>query len=58
MVLGRRFHLLELHEQTWFPARIRDMVTDCLSGIWTMEVRELPLSPIAILLAPARYEMV
>ncbi|CUG93486.1 transmembrane protein, putative [Bodo saltans] len=35
MVLGHRLHLLEFHEQQWFPEHIRELVVETLYLIWT-----------------------
>jgi hypothetical protein len=35
MGFGHRLHLMELHEQPWFPDHVRDLVVETLYIIWT-----------------------
>lgn len=42
----RRFHLLELEDQPWFPATIRDLATDYLQFIQTLFRFDLAMAPL------------
>lgn len=33
-----RFHLFELHDQTWFPAFMRDELTHVLASLWSLDL--------------------
>ena len=42
----RRWHLLELEDQSWFPAVVRDLATDYLQFIQTRFRLDRAMSPL------------
>src|SRR5258707_1033096 len=41
----RRMHLMEFHDQSWFPSSCRDAVTDTLECILGLETLYAPIAP-------------
>ncbi|KAI9827467.1 MAG: hypothetical protein M1832_004817 [Thelocarpon impressellum] len=46
-----RFHLLELHDQAWFPNYFREKIQACLTLVWNLHVAPLQTSAPAELVA-------
>src|SRR5260370_5492244 len=42
----RRTELFEIHDHTWFPAFLRDLVTDALQAFWDFSNSYKPILPL------------
>ncbi len=44
----RRMELFEIHDQRWFPALLRDLVTDALQALWDFSNSYKPIVPLLL----------